>query len=67
MQEYKLACAKCGFEYTVSDDGSIPLFNQAKKRDWAKSTCPKCKVVNRIARSSKLNNILYAWKNYHLD
>lgn len=67
MQEYKLKCAKCGLEYAVPDDGNIPLYNKAKKRDWAKSTCPKCNVVNRIARATKSGNLLYAWKNFRLD
>jgi hypothetical protein len=60
MSEYKLKCNNCNMEQTVDVDESVPFFNQARKRDWAKLTCQSCGVPLLAAKFSKRSNILFA-------
>lgn len=60
MSEYKLKCDKCNVEQDVQIDESVPFFNQARKRDWAKLTCQNCGTTLLAAKFAKKSNILFA-------
>lgn len=39
ISEYTLKCNNCDTAQSIDIDESVPFFNQARKRDWAKLTC----------------------------
>lgn len=63
MFDYKLKCDKCKVEQVVQIDETIPFFNQARKRDWAKLTCKNCGTSLFAAKFSKKSNLLFTMVN----